>query len=275
MASALAFAGMLLAHFAFAPPASPGWLRAVDAAADGRAAPLFCVLAGVGAGLLSVRGRDREVVARGLVLVAVGFLVWPYVQTIALILPHYGVLLVAVPLLQRLPTKALLPSALVAFLVPTVAGAFVADDRLRRPDRRRPAAGRPLSRRPSPGMCTARRRQACARGRDGRARAHDGRRRVPPRSVASPHHSRGRRATARSRRLGLLRSSAFSRRRRRLGGHHRPLPCCAVNEPRPVGSVRVSRLRGRSVEIVRSQQRLGIAHQQRVLGSPSGSALSR
>lgn len=131
VARAIAFGGMLLAHYASAPPASPGWLRAIDAAADGRAAPLFCVLAGVGAGLLSARGRDRELVARGLVLVAVGVLVWPYVQAIALILPHYGVLLVTVPLLRRLPTSALLPSALVAFLVPTVAGAFVADDRLR------------------------------------------------------------------------------------------------------------------------------------------------
>ena len=101
VARAVAFGGMLLAHYTFAPPASPDWLQAVDAAADGRAAPLFCVLAGVGAGLLSARGRDREVVGRGLVLVAVGCLVWPYVQAIALVLPHYGALLVAVPLLRR------------------------------------------------------------------------------------------------------------------------------------------------------------------------------
>ncbi|MGI8810800.1 MAG: hypothetical protein ACR2KK_23755 [Acidimicrobiales bacterium] len=54
-ARALAFGGMLLAHFAASRrPTDPGWLKAVDNAADGRAAPLFCLLLGVGAGLLAL-----------------------------------------------------------------------------------------------------------------------------------------------------------------------------------------------------------------------------
>jgi len=53
-ARALAFGGMLLAHFAASRRSTdPGWLQAVDNAADGRAAPLFCLLLGVGAGLLA------------------------------------------------------------------------------------------------------------------------------------------------------------------------------------------------------------------------------
>ncbi|HEX2118195.1 MAG TPA: heparan-alpha-glucosaminide N-acetyltransferase domain-containing protein, partial [Acidimicrobiales bacterium] len=93
-ARALAFGGMLLAHFAATRrPRDPGWLRAVDNAADGRSAPLFCLLLGVGAGLLARRGTsDLAFVRRGLVLFAVGLLVWPLVDRVYLILPHYGLL---------------------------------------------------------------------------------------------------------------------------------------------------------------------------------------
>lgn len=136
VARAIALGGMLLAHYASPEPerraADPGWLRAIDQAADGRAAPLFCVLLGVSAGLLAARGaRDREFVVRGALLMAVGLFIWPYAQAVSLILPHYGLLLMAVPLLRRIPRRLLVPAALVAFAIPTLAAAVMGDDRLR------------------------------------------------------------------------------------------------------------------------------------------------
>jgi uncharacterized protein len=122
-ARALAFGGMLLAHFAFSRPGSddPGWLQAVDNAADGRAAPLFCLLLGVGAGLLAARGTsDTAFVRRGLVLFGLGLAIWPLVDRVFLILPHYGILLALFPLVRLIPTRWLLPGAGVAFLVPSV-----------------------------------------------------------------------------------------------------------------------------------------------------------
>jgi len=44
IARGVALSGMLLAHYARSvTTADPGWLQAFDNAADGRAAPLFCV----------------------------------------------------------------------------------------------------------------------------------------------------------------------------------------------------------------------------------------
>jgi len=132
-ARALAFGGMLLAHFAASRgPGDPGWLRAVDNAADGRAAPLFCVLLGVGAGLLMSRGvSDRALMRRGLVLLALGLLVWPFVDDVYLILPHYGILLALFPLVRRAPTRWLLPLSGIAFLAPSVVVATLGDQGLR------------------------------------------------------------------------------------------------------------------------------------------------
>ena len=133
LARALAFAGMLLAHFASPRPGDgPGWVRGLDAVADGRAAPLFCVLLGVGAGLLTAGGsRDVVIVRRGLLLFLLGVLLWPYTPVVYLILPHYGVLLALMPLLRRVATRWLLPLALVAFAVPSLARSLMVDDRLR------------------------------------------------------------------------------------------------------------------------------------------------
>jgi len=132
-ARAVAFGGMLLAHFAASRRSTdPGWLQAVDNAADGRAAPLFCVLLGVGAGLLAARGTsDGAFVRRGLVLFGLGMVIWPLVDDVYLILPHYGVLLALFPLVRRLPTRWLLPSAGVAFLVPSLIVAVAGDAGLR------------------------------------------------------------------------------------------------------------------------------------------------
>lgn len=132
-ARALAFGGMLLAHFAASfHPSDPGWLQAVDNAADGRAAPLFCLLLGVGAGLLASRGTpDLAFVKRGLVLFALGLLVWPFVESVYLILPHYGILLALFPLVRRVPTRWLLPLAGLFFLLPSLVVATVGDAGLR------------------------------------------------------------------------------------------------------------------------------------------------
>jgi uncharacterized membrane protein YeiB len=130
---ALAFGGMLLAHFASSRRSTdPGWLQAVDNAADGRAAPLFCLLLGVGAGLLAARGTsDGAFVRRGLVLFGLGLAVWPLVEHVYLILPHYGVLLALFPLVRRVPTRWLLPAAGVAFLIPSLIVVTVGDLGLR------------------------------------------------------------------------------------------------------------------------------------------------
>ncbi len=124
---------MLLSHYVGPIGATdPGWLRGLASVSDGRAAPLFCVLLGVGAGLLAARGTpDHVLVTRGLLLFALGVLIWPRVDWVYLILPHYGVLLAAVPLLRRIPTRWLLPAAGLAFTVPSVIVATVDDHRLR------------------------------------------------------------------------------------------------------------------------------------------------
>jgi len=140
VARALAFASMLLAHFAASRrPSDPGWLQALDNAADGRAAPLFCLLLGVGAGLLAARGAsDVAFVRRGLVLFGLGLVLWPLVDGVYLILPHYGLLLALFPLVRRMPTRWLLPAAGVAFLIPSIVVATLGDLGLR-------SAGQPAS----------------------------------------------------------------------------------------------------------------------------------
>ena len=132
-ARALAFGGMLLAHFAFSTRSTdPGWLRGLDNAADGRAAPLFCLLLGVSAGLLAARGTsDGAFVRRGLVLFALGLAIWPLIDRVYLILPHYGILLALFPLVRRMPTRWLPPAAGVAFLLPSAVVATFGDLRLR------------------------------------------------------------------------------------------------------------------------------------------------
>ena len=132
-ARAIAFIGMALAHFADATSArDPGWLQAIDNSADGRAAPLFCMLLGLGAGILSARGvPDRVVVRRGAALLVLGLAIWPAVDRVYLILPHYGILLLLVPVLRRIPSRWMLPLAAVAFLVPSAITALMDDHRLR------------------------------------------------------------------------------------------------------------------------------------------------
>ncbi len=139
-ARSLAFAGMALAHFVHpVRDDDPGWLQAVAKVADGRAAPLFCVLLGVGAGILIDRGAsDHALVRRGAALFVLGYAIWPVVDRVVLILPHYGLLLAATPWLRRIPTRWLLPAAAGAFLVPSIVTAVVEEHGLlsaEQPDR--------------------------------------------------------------------------------------------------------------------------------------------
>jgi len=133
VARALALAGMFLTHLVRSYRSSdPGWLQVVDNLPDGRAAPLFCVLLGVSAGLLVGRGTpDRVLLARGLVIFGLGLAVWPYTHRVFHILAHYGVLLATVPLWRRLADGWLLTVAALAFLAPSSVVAVVSDAQLR------------------------------------------------------------------------------------------------------------------------------------------------
>ena len=132
-ARALAFGGMLLAHFAASTRSTdPGWLQALDNAADGRAAPLFCMLLGVSAGLLAARGTsDAAFVRRGMVLFGLGLAIWPLIDRVYLILPHYGILLALFPFVRRMPTRWLLPAAGVVVMLPSAVVATLGDLGLR------------------------------------------------------------------------------------------------------------------------------------------------
>ena len=139
-ARALAFVGMVFAHYVVSyRPDDPGWLRSVDNAFDGRAAPLFCLLLGLGAGLLGAgNASGPTLVRRGIALFALGVVLWPLVEEVYIILPHYAILLAAVPLLRRMATRELLASAAVAFAVPSTLTAFTSVVPLRtsvQPDR--------------------------------------------------------------------------------------------------------------------------------------------
>jgi uncharacterized protein len=132
-ARGLALAGMFLAHYVRSrDTGDAGWLQAIDNAADGRAAPLFCVLLGVGAGILAERRGPASVARRGGALLALGVAIWPLVDHVLLILPHYGLLLVLAAVAVRLPRGWMLPLAVGAWLIPTVVVAFVDDHGLRR-----------------------------------------------------------------------------------------------------------------------------------------------
>jgi uncharacterized protein len=125
-ARGIAFAGMLLAHFARSTsPDDPGWLQGVDNLADGRAAPLFCLLLGIGCGVLSARRGGVALVRRGGALLVLALLLWPFIDRVAFILPHYAVLLAFAGLATRLPRRWLLPLAVASWSIPTVVVAFV------------------------------------------------------------------------------------------------------------------------------------------------------
>jgi uncharacterized membrane protein YeiB len=111
---------MLLAHFLKGESGDPAWLRFVGDVGDGRAAPLFCLVLGVGSGLYLRRRDPLGLVRRGLVLGVLGVAIWPLVDRIYLILPHYGLLLVIVAACSRLPTGWLLPMGVTCWALPSI-----------------------------------------------------------------------------------------------------------------------------------------------------------
>lgn len=134
-ARGLAFAGMVVAHYLASTHASdPGWLQAVEKVADGRAAPLFCLILGVGAGLAMRRVGRTALVRRAFVLFVVGLALWPLIDRVYLILPHYGLLLGIVVLCAGLSNRMLLAVTAVSFIIPSVVVAFADRHNLRRPD---------------------------------------------------------------------------------------------------------------------------------------------
>lgn len=131
IARGVALCGMLLAHFALGGPEDPGWLRAVENVADGRAAPLFCLVLGVGSGLYLRRRRPVALARRGVALLVLGVAIWPLVDRVYLILPQYGLLLAVVAVCNRLPARTLLPLAAACWSVPSIGVALVEDHGLR------------------------------------------------------------------------------------------------------------------------------------------------
>ncbi len=131
VARAVAFGAMLLAHFAYSRPGDPVALAEIDNAANSLSGPLFCVVLGVGAALLSDRGApSRLFVKRGLALLVVGIACWPFADHALLILPHLGLLLAAAGFLRRVGDRWLLPLALLAFLAPSAVTAVLDDHNL-------------------------------------------------------------------------------------------------------------------------------------------------
>lgn len=111
LARALAIAGMALVHFG--PTAAPGATGALYALANGRAAVLFMVVAGIGVALLA---RSRAPTAhhlagilvwRAVLLIPLGLVLQTLVSGQYVILQTYGVLFLLAPLLVRIPERVL------------------------------------------------------------------------------------------------------------------------------------------------------------------------
>jgi uncharacterized membrane protein YeiB len=133
LARALAFAGMLLAHVALTRGGhGEAWVRVLQEGAEGRAASLFALLLGVGAGLLTARGdADVVVVRRGVLLLLLGLVLWPSTPVAFVILPQFGLALALVPALRRLADGHLLAVAGAAFATPSLVRALTVHDHLR------------------------------------------------------------------------------------------------------------------------------------------------
>lgn len=108
VARALAIAGMLVAHYAHRD--RPGVLDSVRAFVDGRAMPLFVVLAGVSITLLarSARHPDRTLLVRAAVFLPLGLALQEWTVGIAIILQYYALFFVLALVLRRLGDRTLL-----------------------------------------------------------------------------------------------------------------------------------------------------------------------
>ncbi len=108
LARAVAIAGMLVAHFVLRD--HPGALDSVRAFVDGRAMPLFVLLAGVSITLLTrgARHPDRTLLVRAAVFLPLGLALQEWTVGIAIILQYYALYYVVAVGLRRLGDRALL-----------------------------------------------------------------------------------------------------------------------------------------------------------------------
>lgn len=111
VARALAIAGMLVAHFAHRH--EPSVLDSIRAFVDGRAMPLFVLLAGVSVTLMTRRAAhpDRALLVRAAVFLPLGLALQEWTVGLAIILPSYALYMVAAIGLRRLGDRALLAAA--------------------------------------------------------------------------------------------------------------------------------------------------------------------
>lgn len=112
LARALAFAGMLVAHFMARHTDHPV-PDAVRAFVDGRAMPLFVLLSGVSITLLAGHARhpDRALLVRAAVFLPLGLALQEWAVQIAIILQYYALFSLVAVGLRRLGDRALLAGA--------------------------------------------------------------------------------------------------------------------------------------------------------------------
>lgn len=116
LARAVAMVGMVLVHYVlpFQRPSS-SWDTLLSWP-GGRAMPLFVLLGGIGATLLARGHRDRDLVVRAVVVIAIG-LAMVTLPGPLVILTTYGALFLATPMLRRLRSRTLIALSVAVALV--------------------------------------------------------------------------------------------------------------------------------------------------------------
>ena len=117
VARSIAMFGMVIAHYVWAD-GSGTLLDMVASATRGRAMPLFVMLGGVGVAILTSRSTapDRALLIRAAILFPFGVVLQEATTFIAIILQAYALFFVAAVLLRRLPTSALIGTAVAVAL---------------------------------------------------------------------------------------------------------------------------------------------------------------
>ena len=112
VARAIAMLGMVIVHYAW-PDGSGGILEFTALAATGRSMPLFILLGGVGAVILTERSAtpDRDLAVRAAILLPLGFLLQELTTWIQIILQSYSLFFLLAIGLRRLSGRALLALA--------------------------------------------------------------------------------------------------------------------------------------------------------------------
>jgi len=118
LARALAMLGMVIAHYVWRDQSGDA-IDLLTRAMAGRAMPLFVMLGGVGATILTSRSAtpDRALLIRAAMLFPLGVALQEATTVIAIILQSYAVFFVAAVVVRRLPTPALLAGAAALSLI--------------------------------------------------------------------------------------------------------------------------------------------------------------